>query len=216
MLTALPDMEATADIWVLEGDLVASRVAFTATHQAEFMGVAAVGNPVTWSHIDILRVQNGKITDIWHNIPISDILHQMKSDPGVETDSGSDSAATEADLIRSIERQRLEAMVNADIEVAAPLHSDDFQLINPGGGALSKEEYLGLLASGDVDYLVWEPISEIEVRLYGPTTGVIRYQSQTDIVVFGEKSSMQNWHTDLYEKRDGEWQVVWSQATTIQ
>jgi hypothetical protein len=24
------------------------------------------------------------------------------------------------------------------------------------------------------------------------------------------------WHTDLYEQRDGTWQVVWSQATTIQ
>jgi len=63
---------------------------------------------------------------------------------------------------------------------------------------------------------VWEPISEIKVRLYGLNTAVIRYQSQTDIVVFGEKSSIQNWHTDLYENRDGQWQVVWSQATTIQ
>ena len=216
MLTALPDFEATADMWVLEGDLVASRVTLTATHQAEFMGVAATGNPVTWSHIDIQRVQNGKITDVWHNIPITDILHQMQSGPNIEPSTGRDPSATEADLIRSIERKRLKAMVDADMEVAMPLHSDDFQLINPGGGALSKEEYLGLLTSGDVDYLVWEPISEIEVRLYGPTTGVIRYQSQTDIVVFGEKSSIQNWHTDLYEKRDGHWQVVWSQATTIQ
>lgn len=63
---------------------------------------------------------------------------------------------------------------------------------------------------------MWEPISEIKVRLYGLNTAVIRYQSQTDIVVFGEKSSIENWHTDLYEKRDGQWQVVWSQATTIQ
>jgi len=24
------------------------------------------------------------------------------------------------------------------------------------------------------------------------------------------------WHTDLYERRDGQWQVVWSHATEIQ
>ena len=75
------------------------------------------------------------------------------------------------------------------MEVANRLHADDFQLISPRGWALSKEEYLGLIAAGDVDYLVWEPSSEIAVRLYGDNAANIRYQSQTDIVVFGEKSS---------------------------
>ena len=141
---------------------------------------------------------------------------KRQTGPNVKTGAATDPSVGEADLIRTIERKRLQAMVEADMAVATSLHADDFQLINPGGGALSKEEYLGLLASGDVDYLVWEPISEIAVRLYGLNTAVIRYQSQTDIVVFGEKSSIQNWHTDLYEKHDGQWQVVWSQATTIQ
>jgi hypothetical protein len=27
--------------------------------------------------------------------------------------------------------------------------------------------------------------------------------------------SLHAWHTDVYERRDGRWQVVWSQATTI-
>jgi hypothetical protein len=95
------------------------------------------------------------------------------------------------------------------------LHTDDFQLINPGGGALTKEEYLGGVASGDIDYLVWEPSSEIAVRLYGEAAAV-RYQSNTEIVVFGEKIVVQNWHTDVYERHDGRWQVVWSHATSIQ
>ena len=38
---------------------------------------------------------------------------------------------TDADFIRSIERQRLCALVNANAEVATQLHADDFQLINP-------------------------------------------------------------------------------------
>ncbi len=87
------------------------------------------------------------------------------------------------------------------------------QLINPRGEALSKEQYLGGIASGQLDYLVWEPESSIEVRLYGQAA-VIRYQSQLEIVVQGQKVPLQRyWHTDSYEKRNGRWQVVWSQAT---
>ena len=121
---------------------------------------------------------------------------------------------TEADLIRATERERLRALVEADMEVARQLHADDFQLINPRGQSLSKEQYLGGIASGDLDYLVWEPES-IEVRLYDQAA-VIRYQSQLEIVVQGQKVPRQRyWHTDSYEKRNGRWQVVWSQATEI-
>jgi hypothetical protein len=59
---------------------------------------------------------------------------------------------------------------------------------------------------------VWEP-EEIEVRLYGDAA-VIRYRAQLEIVVQEQEISLRGyWHTDLYERRDGRWQVVWSQAT---
>ena len=120
----------------------------------------------------------------------------------------------EADLVRATERERLRALVAANMEVARQLHADDFQLINPLGQSLSKEQYLGGIASGDLDYLVWEPES-IEVRLYDQAA-VIRYQSQLEIIVQGQKVPRQRyWHTDSYEKRNGRWQVVWSQATGI-
>jgi predicted ester cyclase len=63
--------------WTIDGDLVTSRVSFSGTQQGELMGVAPTGKPVTWTHLDIHRVQNGKITDIWHNIPVADILEQL-------------------------------------------------------------------------------------------------------------------------------------------
>ena len=139
-----------------------------------------------------------------------DILEQINPQDGMDS-------AAEIELIRSTERKRLKAMVEADMAVAVQMHADDFQLINPRGGALSKEEYLGLVAAGDVNYLVWEPITEIAVRRYGVDAAIIRYQSKMENVVFGEKSAIGYcWHTDSYEKRDGQWQVVWAQATTIQ
>ena len=118
------------------------------------------------------------------------------------------------DLIRATERARVRALVEANMDLARQLHADDFQLINPFGDALSKEQYLGGVASGEIDYLVWEP-QTIEVRLYGQAA-VIRYQSQVEIVVGGQKVSLrQYWHTDSYEEHDGRWQVVWSQATEM-
>ena len=121
----------------------------------------------------------------------------------------------DADVLRAIERERLRALVSADVARARQLHADDFQLINPLGGVLSKEEYLGGIGSGQLHYLFWEP-EAIAVRVYG-NVAVIRYQSQLEVVVQGRHIPRQRyWHTDLYEQREGQWQVVWSQATGIQ
>src|SRR5215210_791644 len=105
--------------------------------------------------------------------------------------------ATEQDEIREIERARLHALVEADMETATRLHADDFQLVSPGGRTYSKEEYLGGIASGNIDYLAWEPVSEIAVRLHGQVAD-IRYRSQLEIVFRGEKSVGFYWHTDTY------------------
>jgi uncharacterized protein DUF4440 len=129
--------------------------------------------------------------------------------------TGAAKGQAEADLIRTTERERLRALVEANVARARQLHADDFQLINPLGGSLSKEQYLAGIGSGELDYLFWEPDS-IAVRLHGEAA-VIRYPSHLEIVVQGRHVPRQRyWHTDLYERRDGQWQVVWSQATGIQ
>jgi Domain of unknown function (DUF4440) len=127
--------------------------------------------------------------------------------------AGSDRAATE-DEIREVERRRLRALVDADVEAAEPLHAGDFQLVSPGGGVYSKQEYLRDVASGLVHYLVWEPTSEIAVRLHGSAAD-IRYRSHIEIIFDGQRLEGSYWHTDTYEMNDDQWQVVWSQATQI-
>ena len=118
----------------------------------------------------------------------------------------------EAELLRSTERERLNALVTGDVKRATQLHTDDFQLINPLGGALSKEQYLGGISSGQINYLYWEPES-IAVRVYADSA-VIRYRSELEIVVQGRHIPRQRyWHTDLYERHGEQWQVVWSHAT---
>jgi hypothetical protein len=75
-------------------------------------------------------------------------------------------AQDKAEQLRGIERARLRALVDADIPTASRLHADDFELIDPRGGTHSKEQYLRSIASGDLNYLEWEP-GEIRVRQYG-------------------------------------------------
>ena len=130
---------------------------------------------------------------------------------------GDVNAQDTADQLRAIERTRLRSLVDADMATARRLHADDFELINPGGGTLSKEQYLGDIASGALDYLEWEP-GEIRVRLYDKSA-VLRYQAHLRISVkgsAGRRGPVTFWHTDLYENRNGQWQIVWSHATQVQ
>jgi uncharacterized protein DUF4440 len=116
-----------------------------------------------------------------------------------------------ADLAE-VERQRLRALVDADLTAADQLHADEFQLITPGGDSLTKEEYLAGIASGEIDYVMWEP-EQIEERVCGDA-GCLRYRSMIEIIVGGhELGRTRCWHTDYYEKRGESWQIVWSQAT---
>ena len=60
--------------------------------------------------------------------------------------------------------------------------------------------------------LLWEP-EEIDVRVHDDA-GCLRYRSTIKAVVAGNESAPGRfWHTDFYEKRNGRWEVVWSQAT---
>jgi hypothetical protein len=118
------------------------------------------------------------------------------------------------ELLREAERVRLRSLVAPDVLVAEGLHADDYELITPGGATLSKREYLDGIASGELDYSVFEPISEIRVRLYD-RAAIVRYRVRIEIVFDGGRDVGNFWHTDAYELRGDRWQAVWSQATRI-
>jgi predicted enzyme related to lactoylglutathione lyase/ketosteroid isomerase-like protein len=119
----------------------------------------------------------------------------------------------EANTLREVERQRLAALVHGDLETARAVHADDYELITPGGATMSKEEYLGDVASGAIRYVVFEPASDIRVRVLGDSA-IVRYRARIDIRFPGDgRDEAVVWHTDYYERRDGQWRAVWSHAT---
>jgi Domain of unknown function (DUF4440) len=122
--------------------------------------------------------------------------------------------SVEADRICYLERTRLRALVDGDLETARELHAPDFQLITPTGRSLSGEQYLGEIASGRLKYVIWEP-AEIHVHLYDQFA-IIRYQSDLEVIANGRPvPRARYWHTDSYRHKSAKWQVVWSQATRI-
>jgi len=123
-----------------------------------------------------------------------------------------------ARLLRGTERARLRALVDADMAVAGPLHAADYQLITPRGAALSRDEYLGLVETGELRYRIFEPVTPIGIR-GGGGFALLRYQARIMVGPAAEPDAalvpFTCWHTDSYERRDGRWQAVWSQATAI-
>ena len=67
-----------------EGKKVVLRFTFRGTHQGEFMGVAPTGKQVTMAGIDIFRIADGKIAELWNQEDVLGMLRQIGaiSEPG--------------------------------------------------------------------------------------------------------------------------------------
>ena len=147
---------------------------------------------------------------------MSDDITGSNGQPGSDS-SGNDPETRDilAAELREVERQRLTALRDADMRSCEALHAADYELITPGGGRLSKEQYLGQIADGSLAYRQFEPEGDVAVRVLGPSAAVLRYQAAIDAAWPGGHDADRFWHTDIYERRDGRWQAVWSQATRI-
>ena len=128
--------------------------------------------------------------------------------------SASPGSSSQAERLRAIETTRLQALVDADTATARKLMAPDVQVINPAGVPLSREDLLGAVDAGVLDFLVIEPSAPIAVRLSGDSA-TLRYQAAYDVVLGPTHVTHKAWTTALYERRAGRWQIVWEQTTAI-
>lgn len=63
---AFPDLKATIHEMVAEGDIVVTRLTCQGTHKGAFMGAAPTGKNVLFSALDMVRIKDGRATDVWH------------------------------------------------------------------------------------------------------------------------------------------------------
>jgi predicted ester cyclase len=77
MHAGFPDGRISIEDQVAESGRVWTRKTFTGTHTGVFAGVAPTGKVVTYQVIDILAVQNGKITEHWSVLDRLDLFLQL-------------------------------------------------------------------------------------------------------------------------------------------
>jgi steroid delta-isomerase-like uncharacterized protein len=74
---AFPDLRVEISEQIAEGDKVATRKTFSATHGGPFLGIPATGAPVRFEVIDILTFRDGRITE--HRVIVDklDLMRQL-------------------------------------------------------------------------------------------------------------------------------------------
>ena len=109
----------------------------------------------------------------------------------------------------ALEAQRTHALVERDLPTLERLHAPHYQLITPAGKVFTRQAYIDAIAAAPF-YSAWG-ITQMSVRS-GADMAAVRYLAG---LVFPSGRALSCWHTDLYERHEGGWWAVWSQATEL-
>jgi len=77
MRGAFPDLEATVDEIVAEGDHVAMHVTLVGTHRGQFMGVDPTGESFEIEHAIFVRFDDDEIVELWGQLDAFDLQRQL-------------------------------------------------------------------------------------------------------------------------------------------
>lgn len=78
---AFPDIRITVKDLVAEGDRVAKRFAVRGTQTGDFNGIPPTGKQIVLEGIDILRIADGQIREIWWGYDVLGVLQQLGAIP---------------------------------------------------------------------------------------------------------------------------------------
>ena len=81
IVAGFPDVHATVEELLADGDFVVERTTARATNTGEFNGIPATGKQVAWTEIHIYRLKDGKIAEQWSEIDLLGLLTQLGAVP---------------------------------------------------------------------------------------------------------------------------------------
>ena len=81
MMTSSLDGRHTLDVVISEGDWVTARGHWTGTHTGKFNGIRATGNRVEFAFIDMMHIENGKVTEEYFETNPMAIMQQIGAAP---------------------------------------------------------------------------------------------------------------------------------------
>jgi steroid delta-isomerase-like uncharacterized protein len=71
------DLARTIELQVADGDLVATRFRDRGTHSGDLLGIPATGRTIDVTGINIERVRDGRIVELWHVEDIAGLMAQI-------------------------------------------------------------------------------------------------------------------------------------------
>jgi steroid delta-isomerase-like uncharacterized protein len=74
---AFEHLNVTVEDMVAEDDKVAARFTARGIHKGAFMGLPPTGKPITMTGIEIFRIENGKIAEIWGEANLLGLMQQL-------------------------------------------------------------------------------------------------------------------------------------------
>ena len=78
---AFPDTLFEVEDLVAEGDKVAFRLTWTATHQGEFFGIPPTGTRATVTEMHMFRIADGKVVERWGEWDALGLMQQLGAPP---------------------------------------------------------------------------------------------------------------------------------------
>ncbi|HVS82585.1 MAG TPA: nuclear transport factor 2 family protein [Pyrinomonadaceae bacterium] len=115
--------------------------------------------------------------------------------------------------VKQVHKERLQALVNADISKLDKIVGDDLIYISPTGKVQTKAEIVSDVKSGALKVSSIEQ-GDANVRIYG-NTAVVTYLATAKFVDNGREYNNQIRSTSVYVKRNGHWQLVSQQLTRV-
>lgn len=111
------------------------------------------------------------------------------------------------------EKDFANAVISNDANAIGKFLADDWSIIDPDGGVVEKARFLEVIKSGILAHQLMES-EDVKVRSFGDSA-VLTALTRTKAKFAGQEFTTQERATDLFVRRDGRWQCVFSQLTTF-
>jgi ketosteroid isomerase-like protein len=110
-----------------------------------------------------------------------------------------------------VETDFAKAVISNDADAIGKFLGDDWEIIDPDGNIVDKPRFLRVIRSGTLTHELMES-EGMNVRSYGSSV-IVTALTRTKGKFAGQEFTTQERATDVFVKRNGRWQCVFSQLT---
>jgi len=123
-----------------------------------------------------------------------------------------DTKQNEQELI-ALSETWAEAMVANDADRIGSFMADDWVMVSDRGIS-AKEHFLGFVRSGQLTHCAFEMRGDARIKIYGDTA-VLSCRVVNTAHFGGQQFDADEWTSDVFVKREGEWLCVLSHITPV-